>query len=330
MKESIKIFLATAVVSASAFYGIYRLLSNEQTSFYEGKNLKAIIQVDKLDSPGTRMTGYHYDLLKRFAASMGASVEINHTRPKSNPLDSLLAGTADIVVIPAEHTHGHDSIHFSQKIGGAVVWAVKTDDPRRHEDLSEWMRDYVDSETDDSIRTVFLTPLHPHRLAQNGVRRSQLTPYDDILKANADSIGWDWRMLAALMYQESRFNINAGSGRGARGLMQLMPVTRRNFGCENYLDPEENIMAGARLIAFLEEKFRSKAADEGELERITLAAYNAGDGRISQCFATADSLGTDTKVWDSLVRLIPPETVSFVKNVLSYYDCFKEICPDTD
>lgn len=330
MKDSLKIFLATVLVSVSIIFGINRLLRREQPSFYEGKSLKAIIQVDKLDSHSSRMTGYHYDLLKRFASSMGASVEIHHARQKSDPLDSLLAGAADIVVIPAEHTHGHDSIYFSHKIGGAVVWAVKTDDPRRHEELSGWMIDYVDSEIDDSVRNVFLTPLHPHRLARNGVRRSQLTPYDDILKANADSIGWDWRMLAALMYQESRFNINAGSGRGARGLMQLMPVTRRNFGCENYLDPEENIMAGARLIAFLEDKFRSKAADEGELERITLAAYNAGDGRISQCLATVDSLGTDTKVWDSLARLIPQETVSFVTNVLSYYNCFKEICPEND
>ncbi len=129
--------------------------------------------------------------------------------------------------------------------------------------------------------------------------------------------------------------------------MQLMPNIRRYYGCENYLDPEQNIMAGTRLLKRLEDIFRNKAANLAELEKFTLAAYNAGDSRVSQCIEFAESMGTDPAYWDSVAVHIPgfslmtvadttmrsfngEETLSFVNKVLSYYDCFRTICPEGD
>lgn len=350
MKRSWAFFL-TAVAATVIFICFFeRLFNNDDSpSFYEGRSLHAIIQLNRIDrqNSSARVTGYHYDLLKKFASCVNAEIEIRPASLHSDPLDSLLLGAADIVVLEPSMVSANDSISFSNIIDSIAVWAVRSDDPRRHEELSAWMHGYIGSEMDDSVRSVFMTPLHPHRLAENGVRRSHITPYDEILKAKADSIGWDWRLLAALMYQESRFNINAGSPRGARGLMQLMPNIRRYYGCENYLDPEQNIMAGTRLLERLEDIFRARSANLAELEKFTLAAYNAGDSRISQCIEFAESKGADPSHWDSVAAHIPEfsmmstidstmrtfngnETISFVNKVLSYYDCFKAICPNED
>ncbi len=73
-------------------------------------------------------------------------------------------------------------------------------------------------------------------------------PYADIFKKEAERIGWDWQLLAAACYHESRFNANATNKyTGAKGLMQMMPVTAERFGLNDstvYV-PADNIRAGA-------------------------------------------------------------------------------------
>ena len=59
-----------------------------------------------------------------------------------------------------------------------------------------------------------------------------ISEYDEIIKKGVRRLGWDWRMMAAIVWNESRFNIHAVSSRGARGLMQFMPRTARAYGLE--------------------------------------------------------------------------------------------------
>lgn len=116
----------------------------------------------------------------------------------------------------------------------------------------------------------------------------------------AKKYGVDPALIAAVMETESKFNPDAVSGAGARGLMQLMPATARGLGVTDASDPLQNVLGGAKLLGQLSQKYN------GNLE-LTLAAYNAGSGAV-------DKHGG-----------IPPyaETRKYVPLVMAAYERFK-------
>ena len=77
-------------------------------------------------------------------------------------------------------------------------------------------------------------------------RAKPISQYDAMLKVEVRRLGWDWRMMASIVWNESRFNIDAVSSRGAMGLMQFMPRTAKRFGLEgeDLKNPKKNIEAG--------------------------------------------------------------------------------------
>jgi membrane-bound lytic murein transglycosylase F len=126
--------------------------------------------------------------------------------------------------------------------------------------------------------------------------RGQISPYDKLVRKYADRYGFDWRLVTAQMYQESRFNPKAKSQVGARGLMQLMPRTAKAMGINNTSDPALNIKGGIMYLDWLRDRFDSKLPIS---ERIwfTLAAYNAGAGHVHDARRLAQQLGYDPDRW---------------------------------
>jgi len=125
----------------------------------------------------------------------------------------------------------------------------------------------------------------------------QLTPYDELIQRYAQRHGLDWRLVAALMFQESGFNPDSTSWVGAKGLMQVMPETAEQVGVTGDLtDPETNIKAGTRYLAWLRERFD---ADLRVRDRMwfTLAAFNAGIGHVRDARRLAADLGLAPDQW---------------------------------
>ncbi len=112
-------------------------------------------------------------------------------------------------------------------------------------------------------------------------------------------------MLTALIWQESQFHIEAQSRRGAVGLMQLMPRTADRFQADNLLDPEVSIRTAVTYLKHLQNMFRPYTSDRQELMKFTLAAYNAGEGRIKDCMNYAASIGAPHSRWEDIVAVIP-------------------------
>lgn len=176
------------------------------------------------------------------------------------------------------------------------------------------------------MRLSFLDSLEKDRID------SVVVPYRQYFVECADSIGWDWRMLAALCYHESRFDLNALSHRGATGLMQVTPPTAAHFGIYDLHDPRQNIMAGALNLKNMIWRYRELAADEDELFKFIMAAYNAGAGRIKSCFEFAEERGIEIHYWDEIVALIPDmedfkgmETIEYVDTMEEVYEMFRKI-----
>ena len=154
-------------------------------------------------------------------------------------------------------------------------------------------------------------------------------------------------MLAAVIYQESRFSINTRSSRGATGLMQVMPSTAEHYEVMDLLDPEQNIKAGTAHLKRLQRMFRGSDISSEEQIKFVLAAYNAGEGRIEDCRKFAAMQNLDSTRWEEIVKAIPEmsnevlldraglkfgkfngsETISYVDNIISIYNTFCTVCP---
>ena len=99
--------------------------------------------------------------------------------------------------------------------------------------------------------------------------------FDHIIQEAASKHGVSEGLIKAVMHTESGFNVNARSPVGAQGLMQLMPATARRFNVSNAYDPHQNIMAGAKYLSWLLNRFNGNTS-------LALAGYNAGEGNVTK------------------------------------------------
>ena len=132
-------------------------------------------------------------------------------------------------------------------------------------------------------------------------KEGELSGFDGIIKKTAKNIGWDWRLLASLIYQESHFRLDLESEKGAFGLMQLMPVVMEKYEIGYDATPEEQLEAGGKLIKYLGECLENKVADSTERVKFVLAAYNAGLGHVYDAQRLAEKYGKYPDVWDNNV-----------------------------
>jgi len=130
-----------------------------------------------------------------------------------------------------------------------------------------------------------------------------ISSFDDIFKKEADNIGWDWRLLASVAYQESKFNPDIQGFGGAYGMMQFMPNTGPRYGVYPDSPPEIQIKGGAKKLA-ADEKYWGAIPDEIQRKKFTLASYNAGRGHILDAQRLAKKHGMDPNKWDNNVEVM--------------------------
>ncbi len=178
------------------------------------------------------------------------------------------------------------------------------------------------------------------------VPKRAISDYDNIIKEHSSKVGWDWRLVAALIYHESKFRMDAKSHVGAFGLMQLMPATASRFGVHSGSTANEQIAAGIRLLSDLDKRFSSLVPDKNERKKFVLAAYNIGLAHILDARNLAKKYGKDPTVWsdnveyfllaksqpqyynDSIVKygkISGKETHRFVLNVMDKYEQYKTL-----
>ncbi|HUN66866.1 MAG TPA: transglycosylase SLT domain-containing protein [Bacteroidota bacterium] len=128
-----------------------------------------------------------------------------------------------------------------------------------------------------------------------------------VVKRFAQEYHIDWRLIMAMMRQESQFQSDAVSSRGARGLMQIMPVTNSELSDELNITtpdlPEQNVRAGVYYFSKLVDLFRDAAPDDRFC--LALAAYNAGPGRIYDAQELAAYFNENPHSWTTIQHLLP-------------------------
>ncbi len=314
-----------------------------RTPLHDGSPLNCVISLDGEEKDSRLLCGYNYDLINQFAAAEGRYAGIRLSSKGESILDSLRNGSLDMVVFPYYDSLATDSLLLWHRADSCGIWVFPAAKEAESEFAGTWLHQLHIQEDYARFRQPYLDIYNP----LTRVSADFISPYDSLIRVYADTLGWDWKLLAALIYQESRFHIEARSSRGASGLMQLVPNTARNFGCEDWLDPEQNLKAGVALLMTLEKQFKGIAANRKELANYCLAAYNAGAARIRDCINYARHQGSDVSVWKNVAALIPDmkhdsiaaldtiklgtfyggETVGFVKSVTTFHERYRHICP---
>ena len=349
-KKALLINLLAIVLGIGGAHMVTYLWKHEPEGYsLEDREIKCALEIGQYsDSTRNLTAGYNYTLLKQFAADMGSTIEISLSLAGEEYLDSLVAGSVDIVVRPAEDTVSREDISRSRLVGDLSRWVVDGSNSIALEQIDTWLDAHHNSEEFQKVHDQYVKAIkNPFLLVENGTHRNSLSPYDSLFKVYAPKIGWSWKKLAALVYQESRFHIEALSRRGATGLMQMMPHTASRYDRDNLLDPEENLRAGVEYLQGLRRIFSSRVAAD-QLETFTLAAYNAGEGRIIDCINYAQYKNVYDSTWASVCSVLPDmaedailevdtvkvgkftgrETLIFLDNIMDLEEAFEQICPN--
>ena len=141
--------------------------------------------------------------------------------------------------------------------------------------------------------------------------------------------GFDYLMVAAQGYQESRLDQSARSPVGAIGIMQLMPATGNELAVGDISLAEPNVHGGIKYMRrLIDYYFRDANFDEQNRTLFAFASYNAGPGRIAKLRREAQIRGLDPDTWFNNVeivaaRRIGQETVQYVRNIYKYYIAYR-------
>ena len=279
--------------------------------------------------------GFNYEMLSYFADYNNDIIKIDPPQPSPACWDSLINGNYDILVIST-----HDSIpkHYLNRIYTSVpiqennVWAVSKKNIKLLNEINFWFADFKNDRLFKQLKKRYFRSykIEPY-LEQNTVAYG-LSPYDAIVKKYGKYIGMDWRLLSSLIYEESRYYMGVESNKSAKGLMQIKASTAEHYGVENIYDPDLNIKAGSLHIQYLLEMFKAEGLDSTNVIKFTLAAYNAGEGRIADCRKHAASKGFNPDVWEevsksfsSMPSFSGKVTINYVNDILDRYEKYKTV-----
>jgi membrane-bound lytic murein transglycosylase F len=192
------------------------------------------------------------------------------------------------------------AISFPQKLS----WAVRQNAPDLLNVVNNWLISFKKTAKYNQIYQKYYLNKRSMHLVDEGfhsIKGGQVSDYDELIRQESQKFNWDWRLIASLIYQESRFLPRAESWAGAKGLMQLMPATAERFGVNNIEDPNENIRAGVELLRWLDERMKLRIEDPQERIKFVLASYNVGIGHVLDAMTLAEKYGKNAKTWEENV-----------------------------
>jgi len=186
-----------------------------------------------------------------------------------------------------------------------VAWAVRSGNDSLRNHVNDWLLNFKDTKIARfTYNKYFVNPRsvqYAHKYYS--VRSGKISKWDDLLKEKSSDTDWDWRLLASMVYQESRFQSDATSWMGAFGLMQLMPRTAEIYGIDSLAmaTPGENVEAGILHLKALDARFVDLINDPEERMKFVLAAYNAGIAHVFDARRLAAKYSRNPDVWNNNV-----------------------------
>jgi membrane-bound lytic murein transglycosylase MltF len=217
--------------------------------------------------------------------------------------------------------------------GGTIAWAVRKGNPQLKQVLNQFLTgDY--SRSSIAREVILARYLRSTRWIRPIFRKAELDRYNrtvELFRKYSEQYGFDYLLLLAIGFQESRLDQSYVSSQGAIGLMQIMPETGREMDVGNIRQPGPNVHAGARYLRRVMDQY----FDEAQLTPLNrmmfaFASYNAGPTRINRLRDEAARLGFNRNEWFGNVEMIVAdrvglEPVHYVRNILKYYVAYSGV-----
>lgn len=223
------------------------------------------------------------------------------------------------------------------------AWAVAPDKKWLADSIDSWFASSSSQEIDSDLLKRYFEQMKNGSSLNFDFSKGYISKYDNIFKKYAPRIGWDWRLMAAQAYVESKFKPNARSWVGARGLMQIMPSTSRGYrtSVARLGNPETSVDVATKLINDLDSYLVKYVPNDKERLKFVIAAYNVGIAHVYDAIALARKYGLNPEVWDDnvskaiLMKMNPKyyndpvvkygycrgtETVAYVKGITNFYE----------
>ena len=258
------------------------------------------------------------------------------TRAYSMLLDSL-SRTAEVYVSSRNR--------FAEPVALSAV--VSPQDTSLRSDFEAWLSHFRNSGEYAMLNYLYFEKGIVRQMLGRGLsaaRGGGISVYDELFKEVCEREGYDWRLMSAIAYSESRFNPMLVSSKGACGLMQVMPRVARQLGFKgSVMDPASNILLAAKVLGKIEKSLDfGPSASEMDRLRIVLACYNGGIGHVIDARNLARKYGGDPDSWtdvshyltlksdpayaeDEIVRhgrFVGRQTLAFVDGVIDRYKTY--------
>lgn len=254
----------------------------------------------------------YYDRLVNLQDEIGATIYIRPTQGNQSVeelIEMVADGAIDYTVAERNVAQINEKFYDNLDVSLAIsfkqniAFGLRKDAPLLKKRLDAWLTKFMKKEAFRFIKRKYFDPYK--QTASPSVNyataKGGLSPFDHIMKAEAQKYGFDWRLLAAIIYHESKFNPNARAFGGAYGMMQFMPGTGPKFGVYPSSTPEVQIRGGMKYIDKIDKMWKD-IADPMERNKFILASYNAGAGHIKDAQKLAAKRGLNPKVWEDNVE----------------------------
>lgn len=317
--------------------------------FLAGDTISCTVLIDNSLATKGYSLGYLYELFSYFDQAQMCKTIISPEKGEFAPWVDLSAEKTDILVINA----ARDSVPeiFQEEVVSSIpinqseeVCVVNKSHYMIVQVFNSWFTYFKQTPQYNDIASRYFKNYKIKDRSGSLIARKTLSPYDNTIKEHSNTVGWDWRLLASLIYQESKFKAGVSSSRGAIGLMQIKESVAKSYGVENIYNPQENIKAGTLHLKRLQNMYKKMGADSLNAILLTIAAYNCGEGRMADCMSLAKQEGKNHLLWEEIKETIPlmreekyymseavklgcfkgKETLKYVDAILERFNEYKE------
>jgi membrane-bound lytic murein transglycosylase F len=325
----------------------------------DNKSLESSLIRDQLDLADktvyVQANSSHAVRLKNLSDEIGENINIIEADEEVEHLISLVAsGEIDYTVsdenVAQVNQKYYQNIDVETPLSfhQNLAWAVRKNSGKLLTEINEWLVQFKQTREYKLIYAKYFQNNRSAQIVESDyytLASGRISAYDDYIKTYSEELGWDWRLIASLIYQESRFKPNVRSWAGAFGLMQMMPSTASKFGINQNSSYEQQIRAGIKFLIWLEERLEF-IKDPDEKIKFTLAAYNVGLGHIIDARNLAEKNGSNPDVWENnvdkfLLSKSDPEfyndpivkygycrgteTYAYVKDIMERYEHYRNL-----
>lgn len=270
--------------------------------------------------------GFQFELLDDFSEFLGVNLELRVIEDSlhhwQTHIDAdLYAGAVDTVM--PDSTCRYVFFDLPVATEQTFAWVIPNcdNDTTLLTAITLWLEDYQGSD----MRRCFFCYFNGKGKTVPSAE-DYICKFDTLIRFEAKRIGWDWRMLASIIYQESHFKPHLVNEKGAFGLMQLMPVTMTKYGIDYDSPIEEQLEVAGKLLQHFDRQLPPSISDSLERGNFILACYNAGMGHILEARLRAEKHGKDPDLWfDNVELYTPKQTYFFVREITKRYSHYKNL-----